>query len=128
MLELEIKLTVSLAAASSKPTAPAHAPGFESVNWFGVVYSFTPKQRVVIGELWKAWEKGYGMVDQGALLELAESGQLKLRDLFEQGRHPAWGPMIAPGQTRGGPAGCYFLKEPGTDPPAETPTVHEGDG
>lgn len=87
----------------------AHAPGFESVFWFGASYTFTGKQRMVVAALWQAREQGYHWIDQAGLLEIAESDQRRLRDLFDQGRHPAWGTMIVQAQLSGGPTGSYGL-------------------
>lgn len=89
-----------------------HAPGFEAVNWFGTVFTFTRKQRVVVAALWQAWQQGYHWVDQAALLEDAESAQTRLGDLFDRGRHPAWGTMIRPAGGGEAPAGCYRLAMP----------------
>lgn len=68
-----------------------HAPGFESVWWFGIQYSFTKKQRLVVGALWQAWKEEYGAMDQAALMEIADSDQRRLRDLFDQGRRKGHG-------------------------------------
>jgi hypothetical protein len=104
----------SAAGVPDEPTARvAHAPGFESVYWFGRTYTFTGKQRVVVASLWQAREQGYHWIDQAGLLELADSDQRRLRDLFDQGRHPAWGTLIVQAALHGGPSGSYGLDPSG---------------
>ena len=87
-----------------------HAPDFSSVNWFGIVYTFTPKQRSVIADLWQAWQDGYDAIGQDALLHEAESDCSRLRDLFLG--NPAWGTMVVQAKFRGGRAGQYCLNVP----------------
>lgn len=99
----------SKASAGDGTDRPTHAAGFESVCWYGTVYTFTPKQRSVVAALWQAWEQGYRWMDQAALMELAESDQSRLRGLFDHGRHPAWGTLVVQAQIHGGPTGSYGL-------------------
>ena len=123
--QVRVSFTVPLAAARADAPPPkelanaddgrdraSHAPGFECVNWYGTVYHFTPKQRLVVASLWQAMDDEAGSIDQDRLLADADSDQLRLRDLFDQGRHPAWNTMIVAALTRGGPRGCYMLAVP----------------
>jgi hypothetical protein len=102
-----------LASAGDPAARAAHAPGFESVYWYGVTYTFTGKQRLVVAALWQAREQGYHWIDQAGLLDIAESEQRRLRDLFDQGRHPAWGTLIVQATLHGGPTGSYGLAPEG---------------
>ena len=107
------------AATPAGPRA-THTRGFESANWFGRTYHFTKKQRAAVALLWAAWEESVenddparAAVHQAVLLEDADSTQQRLRDVFEQGRHPAWGTMIVLAVTHGtGKSGCYMLRAP----------------
>jgi hypothetical protein len=74
---------------------PAPGPGFASVDWYGTVYTFTPKQRAVVAALWQAWESGDLYVAEPTLLRIADSCSDRIRDLFR--RHPAWNTMIVTG-------------------------------
>jgi hypothetical protein len=87
----------------------SHGQDFAAVNWNGTVYSFTPKQRIIVAALWRAREEGYGWLSQEALLEVAESDCGKVRDLFRH--HPAWGTMIVSAIHYGGPLGSYKLAD-----------------
>lgn len=104
-----------LASAAGIPAemsaSVSHAPGFESVNWYGVTYSFTRTQRLVVAALWQAREQGHRWIDQASLLDLAESDGRRLRDLF--GKHPAFGTMIVQGSLYDGPTGSYGLNPDG---------------
>lgn len=99
--------------ASEKEKA-THAPGFSSVNWFGIIYRFTKMQALVVASLWQAWkeQEGDGAIHQDALLADADSDQQKLRDLFDRGGHAAWGTLIVPALGKGGQRGCYMLNVP----------------
>ena len=87
-----------------------HGPDHAAVNWYGVLYTFAPKQRIVIAALLNARDQCYDWVSQEVLLELAESDSGKLRELFC--RHPAWGTLIVSALHHGGPAGAYRLATP----------------
>lgn len=69
-----------------------HGADFAAVSWYGTLYTFTKKQRIIVASLWAAWEAGYHWLTQERLLEDAESDCSRLRDLFRG--HPAWGTMI----------------------------------
>lgn len=79
----------------AKVTRRCHSPDFASAMWKGVKYRFTKIQRMVVRELWRAWENGTPELSQEYLLEVAESSSAKLSDVFSG--HPAWGVMIVPG-------------------------------
>lgn len=94
---------------AAEPGTATHSPGFACVNWYGVVYSFSFKQRLVVAALWQARDEGHPWLTQETLAEAAESDCSRIRDLFR--RHPAWGTMIVSGIMRGGPPGSYRLAE-----------------
>lgn len=89
------------------PPTISHSVDFASVSWRGDVYSFSPKQRIIIAALWRAMEAGHHYVGKDALLVEAESDCTRLRELF--GKHPAWGKLIVLGKLTGGRAGTYRL-------------------
>jgi hypothetical protein len=71
---------------------PLPSPDFAAVSWQGRLFCFSRKQRVVVGQLFQAREKGYHFVSQDHLLKAADSDCHRLRDLFRG--HPAWGDLI----------------------------------
>lgn len=88
--------------AQTNGTAPKgarHSPDFRSINWFGMVYSFTEPQSHAVRLLWESWQNGTPDVSDKTLIRAAESEAVLLRDVFKD--HPAWGGMIAEGGTRG---------------------------
>lgn len=85
----------------------SHAADWSTVNWYGQVFSFTPKQRPIVAALWDAREDGTDFVTNSMLLELCETSQERLRDLFRG--NPAWGTLIVQGQLHGGRVGTYRL-------------------
>lgn len=87
-----------------------HGTDHAALNWYGTLYTFAPKQRIVIAALLHARDQCYDWVSQEVLLELAESDGGRLRDLFRG--HPAWGVLIVPALLHGGPAGAYRLATP----------------
>ncbi len=97
-------------AAGGAPPPALAAPNFSGVSWGGVVFSFNFKQRMVVAALIEARRLGHPFVAQETLLSAAESDGGPLRDLF--GRHPAWGTMIVPALSVGGPLGSYALADP----------------
>jgi hypothetical protein len=98
--------------ASSPQGAPSpsarHSRDFRSVHWFGADHFFTPTQAACVKVLWEAWENGTPDLGQDSILEHpeVEAESERLVDVFKG--HPAWGTMIAKGQT----AGAYRLAEP----------------
>lgn len=86
---------------------PRAGDDYATVTWRGTVYTFTPKQRSVVAALWMAWKRGVPFVAQQTLLEVAESDNGRLRDLFK--KHPAWGTVIVAGISYGGTLGTYVL-------------------
>lgn len=89
---------------------PTHSRDFAAVNWYGTVYTFTQKQRLVIAALWRALEEGHKWVGQETLLEVAESDCSRVRDLFRG--HPCWGVLVLSAVDYGGPPGAYRLADP----------------
>ena len=111
------RITPTAAIAAAVPAtermeqAPAcHSKDWATVNWFGVTYTFSPRQRPVIAALWTAWQEGNPFLSQETLLELAESDSMRVRDVFKN--HPAWGKLIQHGPMCGGSLGTYRFVEP----------------
>ena len=71
-----------------------HSPDFRSVYWCGQHFEFSPMPAKVVEILWKALENNTPNVGQDYLLAETESRSDRLRDLFNKGKHPAWGTMI----------------------------------
>ena len=94
----------------SRRQGVTHGTDHAALNWYGTLYTFAPKQRIVIAALLHARDQCYDWVSQEVLLELAESDCRKLRELFC--RHPAWGVLIVSALYHGGPAGAYRLATP----------------
>ena len=118
---------IPAAAAPQPPPAPRtlHAPDWSSVVWQGTRYILTPKQRLVIAELWRAWEDGTGFLSHAYLLEKAETDQQKMYYLFRGS--PAWGALIVPGEPHGGPVDSYCLAPASSElaaPPPVLPLVN----
>jgi hypothetical protein len=59
-ITLERTAVPEAAAALIAHAKTAHGQDFAAVNWNGTVYSFTPKQRIIVAALWRAREEGYG--------------------------------------------------------------------
>jgi hypothetical protein len=86
-----------------------HGPGFRSVRWYGVEYSFTGTQAEMVALLWHAWQRNVPDVAERLLLEKGGvAATSRLIDTFRG--HPAWGTMIVSGGSRG----AYRLTEPRT--------------
>jgi hypothetical protein len=73
----------------------AHSEDFRSVRWFGTAYNFTPTQATCVRILWEAWARGTPDVGHQTILNAARSDSARLREVFNKGKHPAWGTMIA---------------------------------
>jgi hypothetical protein len=93
--------------APSVPKA-SYSDDFRSVSWFGTNYFFTPLQAAVVRVLWANWERKTPDISEHCALESADSAGTRLRDVFDKGKHPAWGTMVVPGNTKG----VWRLKEP----------------
>jgi hypothetical protein len=72
----------------------AHSEDFRSVRWCGRDYNFTPMQASCVRVLWEAWENGSPVVGQAHIIDRAGSAGSRLQDVFEKGKHPAWGTLI----------------------------------
>jgi hypothetical protein len=107
-----IKSQLSSDGSKEKPTATAagkpcrHGPDFRSVHWHGNDYSFTPNQAACVRILWAAWVNDTPEVSGSHVLEEADISGDRLDQVFRG--HPAWGPMIGVGTTKG----AYRLQEP----------------
>jgi hypothetical protein len=113
--------------ARTPPSARcSHAPGFSSVEWFGVHHEFAKGlQAESVRLLWEAWEKGGHSLSEKTIGEEAGSGsdRFRLYHVFapkdnktgKRTRHLAWGTMI---QQAG--KGKYRLVSPESAKPTET--------
>src|SRR5262245_27308913 len=71
-----LDVSETTAQAPKEPTnnnRPSHSPDFATVTWNDVSYTLTPKQRLIVAILWKAWEDGNRFVSGAYLLERADS-------------------------------------------------------
>ncbi len=93
-----------------------HSVDFVSVHWFGIDYDFTATQAACVKALWTAWENKTPVMQEQSILTEAESSGSRLRDVFEKGKHPAWGTMIAKAGK-----GRFRLQEPEKSQPPEKP-------
>ncbi len=93
-----------------------HSLDFRSARWYGLELVFTVTQSQCVAVLWRAWECKTPAVAESAVLEEAESSSDRLRDVFNKGKHPAWGTMI---QKVG--KDMYRLAPPDSSGPSKTP-------
>jgi hypothetical protein len=85
----------------------SHSDDFRSVRWYGNEYAFTTMQAACVQILWQAWQRGAPEMSQARILEDAGSASERLRDVFDKGKHGAWGTMIVPGRK-----GAFRLGKP----------------
>lgn len=71
-----------------------HSEDFTSVHWCGNDYNFTKTQAACVKVLCEAWENKTPALKEETILEKAGSCGNRLRDVFDKGKHPAWGKMI----------------------------------
>ena len=76
-----------------------HSPAYRSVNLRGRPYFLTPLQAQVVQILHENFLNGTPDIGQHALLEMIETKQKRLRDVFR--RTDAWGELIVPGKRKG---------------------------
>jgi hypothetical protein len=84
--------------------AARHSDDFRSVDWFGVYYSFSEGQSLVVQYLWEQCLRGTPEVSEKLVRGVAESASDRLSDLFQKKggkNHPAWRSMIGQGFTKG---------------------------
>lgn len=93
---------------------PWHSPDWSVACWNGVLYKLSPKQRMVVVALWKAWEEGTHFLSETYLLNKADSDQPKLSHLFK--KSAAWGNLVVRGELHGGEFDTFCLAPP---PPSE---------
>jgi hypothetical protein len=74
--------------------AVTHADDFKSVKWGDATYTFTAMQAACVKVLWEHWERQTPRVGEQTILEAAGSAGSRLRDVFDKGKHSAWGTMI----------------------------------
>lgn len=88
-----------VAVAEATPNVLEPSEDFRSMNWNGTLYEFTPTQSRCLEVLYKAWQSRSPVIGQDLILERADSNSEKLRDVFDKGKHPAWGTLIvSPGK------------------------------
>jgi hypothetical protein len=71
-----------------------HSSDFSTVQWYGTQYDFTKTQAACVKVLWEAWENKTPGISEETILENAGSCGSRLRDVFDKGKHRAWGTMI----------------------------------
>ena len=103
--------------------AYAHSDDFRSIVWDGKSYTFTPMQAACMRVLWENWKRGTPEVGEQSILvdERVATPQLRLSQVFDKGKHPAWGSVIVPGATKGSSRLAESMKK--TAIPTGTPTV-----
>lgn len=89
---------------------PWHSADWSQVVWNGAKYYLTPKQRLVVALLWKAWEDGTQFLSGVYLLNRADSDQPRLAHLFKGS--DAWGSLIVSGEPYGGDFDTFCLAPP----------------
>lgn len=101
--------TGSDAAEPSPPLEAnaAHSTDFRSVRWFGERFTFTTTQAACIRILWQNWEQGTPVISELTVLDSAGATCDRLRDVFNKGKHPAWGTLVRPAVK-----GAFCLAEP----------------
>jgi len=85
----------------------SHSEDFRSVRWCGTEYAFTTMQAACVQVMWQSWERGAPEMSQVIILEDAGSASERLRDVFDKGKHTAWGTMIVAGRK-----GAFRLAKP----------------
>ena len=85
----------------------AHSTDFRSVRWFGERFTFTTTQAACVQVLWRNWQQGTPVISEVTVLDDAGSAGDRLRDVFDKGKHPAWGTLIKPAGK-----GAFCLAEP----------------
>ncbi len=92
---------------------PWHSSDWSNVIWNGRSYKLSPKQRLVVALLWKAWEDGTSFLSGVYLLNRADSDQPRLAHLFKG--HPAWNELVVSGEPYGGDFDTFCLAPPAED-------------
>jgi hypothetical protein len=85
-----------------------HSDDFSSVIWYGIKYPiFNKTQALVVGLLWKEWEKGTPTLSDSTIKKVIGSAneRFRLRHTFRN--HPAFGTMI-----KSNGKGIYQLSPP----------------
>jgi hypothetical protein len=99
--------TASGKQASKAVADVSHSDDFRCLRWCKAEYTFTPTQAACVRVLYEAWQNGSPVMGQAAILEAAESSGGRLRDVFDKGKHPAWGKLIVSPRK-----GAYRLSDP----------------
>lgn len=86
-----------------------HSENFESVEWKGTTFTFTPMQRAVVRILFESLGKPVSQATINSKLDPnGTSNDRRIRDVFRQHKtpHPAWGTMI---KKHPGAKDCFFI-------------------
>ncbi|NOX55286.1 MAG: hypothetical protein GXP27_12785, partial [Planctomycetes bacterium] len=89
------------ASAGGRGNERAHGVDYRSVLWDGDTFTFTPLQAACVKILWEHREQGTPEVGEQTILTEADSDSNRLLNVFERGKHPAWGTLIVPGTRKG---------------------------
>lgn len=101
------RLTWMFIDAGPSTATARHADDFRSVLWFGETHIFSPTQAAVIEVMWRHWTQGTPAMAEHTILESGGSHAGRLRDVFDKGKHSAWGRMIQPAGK-----GAFKLEKP----------------
>lgn len=89
---------------------PFHSADWSEVVWNNARYKLTPKQRLVVALLWKAWADGTRFLSGVYLLNRADSDQPRLAHLFRGS--DAWNTLVVAGEPYGGDFDTFCLAPP----------------
>ena len=104
-------IVVTLTDPKPDPTRASYGLDCRSVNWYGMLYHFSPTQAACVKVLIEHYKHGVPELGESTILtsEWVDSSQQRLASVFDNGRHLAWGTMIKPGSTKG----TFRLAKPG---------------
>ena len=99
----EYRLTCpdAMSADRGKHRVLTPSADFRSMNWDGVFFEFSTSQAACVHTMYRSWEDGVPVLSDFHILEESGLGGSRLSDVFQKGKHPAWGNLIVPGQTKG---------------------------
>jgi hypothetical protein len=85
---------------------PSHAPDWSSVRWNSARYNLTPKQRLVVCLLWRAWEDGTTDRQRAPTCWSGRSPSSRSSGTCSASSD-AWGSLIVSSEPHGGPSDSY---------------------
>jgi hypothetical protein len=98
--------------------------GLSVFRWRGRDYSLSPSQARVVQRLLQELDADNDHVPEARLLAAAQSdGASRLSDVFNDGKHPAWGTLILP--VACAPETCYRLAPLSTPPPEDRSPIND---